>query len=105
MDVRVIASCSFYISSIGISDSLSSGCGCDSSEFIIVSILTFVRGAVGRCVIDTYCNVAVTSGVVAFGEVSVTSGFAIVGGCKIGPFLIQLIISVTDEMCSAPVNN
>ncbi len=55
--------------------------------------------------IGTYCNVAVASGVVAFGGVPVTSGFAIVDGCKIGPFLIQLIISVTDEMCSASVSN
>ncbi len=105
MDVRVGASCSFDIFSIAISDSFSSGCGCDGSEFIIVSIRTSVRGAAGRCVIGTYCNVAVASGVVAIGEVPVTSEFAIVGGCKIGPFLIQLIISVTDDMCSAPVNN
>ena len=88
-----------------ISDSFSSECGCDGSEFIVDSIRTFVWGAVGCCVIGTYCNVAVVSGVVAYGGVPVTSGFAIVGGCKIGPFLIQLIISVTDEMCSAPVNN
>ena len=55
--------------------------------------------------IGTYCNVAVASGVVAFGGVAVTSGFAFAGGCKIGPFLIQFNISVTDEMCSAPVDN
>ena len=105
MDVLVGASCSFDISSIGIADSLSSGCGCDGSEFIIVSIRTSVRGVAGRCVIGTYCNVAVASGMVAIGEVPVASGFAIVGGCKVGPFLIQLIISVIDDMCSAPVNN
>ncbi len=106
MDVLVGACCSFDISSIGIADSLSSGC---SSErrfgFIIVSIRTSVRGAAGRCVIGTYCNVAVASGIVAVGAVPVISGFTIVGGCKIGPFLIQLIISVTDDMCSTPVNN
>ena len=90
---------------MAISDSFSTVCGCDGSEFIIDSIRTSVWGAVGCCVIGTYCNVAVASGMVAFGEVPVTSGFAIVGGCKIGPILIQLIISVTDEMCSAPVNN
>jgi hypothetical protein len=90
---------------MAISDSFSSGCGCDGSEFIIDSIRTFVWGTVGCCVMGTYCNVAVLSGDVAFGEVSLTSGFAIVGGYKIDPFLIQLIISVTDEMCSAPVNN
>ena len=84
-----------------ISGACSSGCGCDGSEFNIDSI----RTSVGCCVIGTYCNVAVASGVVAFGEVPVTSGLTSVGGCKIGPFLIQLIISVTDEMCSAPVNN
>jgi hypothetical protein len=71
----------------------------------LVSIRTFVWGATGRCVIGTYCNVAVASGIVAIGEMPVTSGFAIVGGCKIGPFLIQLIISVTDDMCSGSVNN
>ena len=98
--MRVVASCSFDISAM-VSDSFSSGCGCDGSEFIIDSI----RTSVGCCVIGTYCNVVVASGVVAFGGVPVTSGFAIVGGCKIGPFLIQLIISVTDEMCSAPVDN
>ena len=82
LDVRVVASCSVDISSVAISDSFSSGCGCDGSEFIIDSI----RTSVGCCVIGTYCNVAVASGVVAFGGVPVTSGFAIVGGCKIGPF-------------------
>ena len=97
MDVRVGASCSFDISSIAISDSFPSGCGCAGLEFIIVSIRTSVRGASGRCcVIGTYCSVAVASDMVAIGEVPVTSGFAIVGGCKIGPFFIQLIISVTD---------
>ncbi len=87
MDVRVGPSCSFDISSMAISDSFSSGCGCDGSEFIIVSIRTSVRSAAGRCVIGTYCNVAVASGMVAIGEVPVTSGFAVVGGCKIDPFL------------------
>ena len=100
--MRVVASCSFDISSMAISDSFSSGCGCDGSEFIIDSI----RTSVGCCVIGTYSsNVAVSSGVIAFGGVVVTSGFAFAGGCKIGPFLIQFNISVTDEMCSAPVDN
>ena len=86
---------------MAISDSLSSGCGCDGSEFIIDSIRTSVL----CCVIGTYCNVVVMSGVIAFGGMPLASGLTSVGGCKIGPFLIQLIISVTDEMCSAPVNN
>ena len=86
---------------MAISDSLTSGCSCDGSEFIIDSIRTSVL----CCMIGTYCNVVVVSGVVAFGGMPVTSGLTIVGGCKIGPFLIQLITSVTDEMCSAPVNN
>ena len=84
-----------------ISGSCSSGCGCDGSEFNIDSIRTSVL----CCVIGTYCNVVVMSGVIAFGGMPLTSGLTSVGGCKIGPFLIQLIISVTDEMCSAPVNN
>ena len=99
--MRVVASCSFDISAM-VSDLFSSGCGCDGSEFIIDSI----RTSVGCCVIGTYSsNVAVSSGVIAFGGVVVTSGFAFAGGCKIGPFLIQFNISVTDEMCSAPVDN
>ncbi len=87
---------------MAISDSFSSGWGCAGSEFIVDSI----RTSVGCCVIGTYCNnVVVASGAIAFGEVPVTSGLTSAGGCKIGPFLIQLIISVTDEMCSAPVHN
>jgi hypothetical protein len=90
-----------------------SAMGIDSS-FICVRISV----ASGTCIIvgpvgisvscDAYCcvvavgmlryNVVVACSVAAIDKLSIESEVVIVGGCRIGPFLIQLKISVTDDI-------
>jgi hypothetical protein len=104
------------VSSIGICSSLAI---CARMSFL--SGTCDIVGPVGISISgDAYCCVVSCCGVIAagvlFGIIAVDDGIleignsliesesVVAGGCRIGPFLIQYKISVTDDMCSASVD-